>query len=159
MRPSHHDWMDLALAMARQAGSRGEIPVGAVIVDEHHQLLAAAGNQREQDHDPTAHAEMVALRLAGSRRQDWQLVGCRLYVTLEPCPMCAAAIGQARIVQVIYGVDDPKAGACGSVLNLLHGAASFHRPQILAGIREEECRQLVRQWFATLRGDPLPELN
>jgi tRNA(adenine34) deaminase len=148
---SHRRWMQLALTQARLAGSLGEIPVGAVMVDSQDQILAMVANRREQDHDPTAHAEILALRQAGQQLGTWQLPTCRLYVTLEPCPMCAAAIAQARVSQVIYGADDPKAGALGSVLNLPASAALFHRPEVISGVCEAECRDLLNQWFAQLR--------
>jgi tRNA(adenine34) deaminase len=110
------------------------------------------GNRRERDRDPTAHAEILALRQAGQRLGDWQLQGCRLYVTLEPCPMCAGAISQSRLAQVIYGADDPKAGALGSVLNLPASAASFHCPEVIGGVCEAECRRLLQEWFSRRRG-------
>lgn len=143
--------MQLALDQARLAGEAGEVPVGAVIVTPQDQILAAAGNRRERDQDPTAHAEILVLRQAGQIQQDWQLNGCRLYVTLEPCAMCAAAIAQARIAMVIYGADDPKAGAVRSVLNLFASGVLFHQPQVIGGLREQECRDLLLQWFHHLR--------
>jgi tRNA(adenine34) deaminase len=115
----HRAWMQLALEEARQAGEAGEVPVAALVVGPGEELLALSGNRRERDRDPTAHAEILALRQAGQRLGDWQLQGCRLYVTLEPCPMCAGAISQSRLAQVIYGADDPKAGALRSVLTCL----------------------------------------
>ena len=105
----HEHYMRLALAEARQALAEEEVPIGAVIVFENH-VIAAARNQREQLHDPTAHAEMIAITQAAAARQDWRLDGCTLYATLEPCPMCAGAIVQARISTVVYGAADPKAG-------------------------------------------------
>ncbi len=151
---THRYWMRLALAAAQEAGEAGEIPVGAVVVGPGEELLALSGNRRERDRDPTAHAEILALRQAGQRLGDWQLLGCRLYVTLEPCPMCAGAISQSRLAQVIYGADDPKAGALRSVLNLPASAASFHSPEVIGGVCEAECRQLLQQWFLRLRGIP-----
>jgi len=148
---SHREWMQLALDQARLAGESGDVPVGALIVDPQDRLIAQAGNRREQDRDPTAHAEILALRQAGALRQDWQLQGCRLYVTLEPCPMCAGAIAQARIATVIYGADDLKAGALRSVLNLFNTPAIFHQPQVIGGIMEAECRQILIRWFERLR--------
>ncbi len=148
---SHQDWMQLALDQARLAGAAGEIPVGAVVVDPQRGLMAAAGNRRERDHDPTAHAEILALRQAGQIRGDWQLIQCRLYVTLEPCPMCAAAISQARVDHVIYGADDPKAGALRSVLNLPAGPGCFHQPIVMGGICAEACQAILWEWFAQLR--------
>jgi tRNA(adenine34) deaminase len=149
----HQIYMQQALVQARNAGAEGEIPVGAVVVDPAGALLAAVGNRRERDHDPTAHAEILALRQAGQQWGSWYLQGCSLYVTLEPCPMCAAAIAQARISTLIYGADDPKAGAVRSVLNLYASPAIFASPQVMAGICEAECRALLREWFAHLRQD------
>lgn len=150
----HRAWMQLALETAQAAGEAGEIPVAALVVGPGEELLALSGNRRERDRDPTAHAEILALRQAGQRLGDWQLWGCRLYVTLEPCPMCAGAISQSRLAQVIYGADDPKAGALRSVLNLPACSASFHSPEVIGGVCEAECRQLLLQWFSHLRGIP-----
>lgn len=149
-RPDHRYWMQQAIAEAQAAGAAGEIPVGAVVVADHRQI-AVSGNRRERDCDPTAHAEIVALRLAGRALHRWQLQGCTLYVTLEPCPMCASAIAQARLDRVVYGADDPKAGAIRSVLNLPASAASFHQPEAIGGILETPCRQLLADWFLALR--------
>jgi tRNA(adenine34) deaminase len=143
--------MRRALEEAERAGKAGEIPVGAVVVDPNGLLLAAAGNSREQTHDPSNHAEIVAMRQAGQRLGTWQLSGCLLYVTLEPCLMCAGAISQARLAYVIYGADDPKAGALGSVMNVFASNLCLHRPQVLAGICEEPCRHLMATWFEQLR--------
>lgn len=148
---SHRHWMQEALSEAASAGQAGEVPVGALIVDPHDHVLARAQNRRERDQDPTAHAEILALRAAGSLRQDWQLLGCRLYVTLEPCLMCAAALTQARLLSVIYGTEDPKAGGLGGALNLLESRATFHKPQVIGGVCERECRVLLHQWFKDLR--------
>lgn len=143
--------MNLAIAAAREAGELGEVPVGAAIVDEGDRLLALTANRRERDCDPTAHAEILALRQAGRVLGDWKLERCRLYVTLEPCPMCAGAIVQSRLQQVIYGADDPKAGALHSAINLPASTASFHRPEAIGGICETSCRHLLQSWFARLR--------
>ncbi|MEM9568197.1 MAG: tRNA adenosine(34) deaminase TadA [Cyanobacteria bacterium P01_E01_bin.34] len=148
---SHQTWMRRAIALAKAAGAVGEIPVGALVVDGRGQVLAEGSNRRERDFDPTAHAEIVVLRQAGAIRQDWRLSDCTLYVTLEPCPMCASAISQARIVRVVYGADDPKAGAIRSVLNLPASAASFHQPEVIGGVLEQDCRQLLQNWFQQLR--------
>ncbi|MEM8714541.1 MAG: tRNA adenosine(34) deaminase TadA [Cyanobacteria bacterium P01_A01_bin.3] len=148
---SHQTWMRRAIALAKAAGAEGEVPVGALVVDGRGQLLAEGSNRRERDRDPTAHAEIVVLRQAGAVRQDWQLSDCTLYVTLEPCPMCASALSQARIARVVYGADDPKAGAIRSVLNLPASAASFHQPEAIGGVLEQDCRQLLQNWFQQLR--------
>lgn len=150
-RKRHQDWMQIALEQARLAAAQGEVPVGAVLVDAQDNLIAASGNRREQDWDPTAHAEMIVLRWGGAKRRNWHFLDCRLYVTLEPCPMCAAAICQARVGEVIYGADDPKAGALGSVLNLPSSPACFHRPRILAGIEELACQEIITRWFQQYR--------
>ncbi len=143
--------MQQALVEAHQAGAAGDVPVGAVVVDPFGSLLAGARNRREQDQDPTAHAEILVLRQAGQVWGSWKLEGCRLYVTLEPCPMCAGAIAQSRVAMVIYGTDDPKGGALGSVLNLFASSALFHRPQVMGGICEQDCRAVLSQWFQSLR--------
>lgn len=148
---NHRYWMGLALQMAEQAAQQGEVPVGAVIVTSGGELLATGANRREQDHDPTAHAEIIALRTAGHKHRDWRLEGCTLYVTLEPCAMCASAILQARLQLLVYGADDPRAGAIQSVLNLTVGPAAFHRLQVIAGVEEQACRQMLSGWFAQKR--------
>lgn len=148
----HQRWMDLALDLATAAGAAGEVPVGAVVVDDQDQAIAQAHNRRERDGDPTAHAEVLALRAAGQMRGGWNLRGCTLYVTLEPCPMCAGAIVLSRISLLVYGADDPKAGAVRSVLNLPDSAASNHRLPVLPGIRGVACRQQLQTWFAQRRG-------
>lgn len=145
-----------ALALAEAAGLAGEVPVGAVIVGPEGTLLAQGENRRERDHDPTAHAEIVALRQAGQRQQRWYLKDCRLYVTLEPCPMCAGAILQSRIAQVIYAADDPKAGALGGAINLPDSAAAHHRLHWVGGILEAPARQQLQDWFAARRQQRQP---
>ena len=155
---THCRWMKRALELAQLAGEAGEVPVGAVIVDSRGQLLEEAENRRERDRDPTAHAEILALRKAGQTLKDWHLNGCTLYVTLEPCPMCAGAIVQARIGLLVYGVDDPKTGTIRTVANIPDGACSFHRLRVLGGILESACRQQLQSWFARRREDrSLPE--
>jgi len=144
--------MTRALELAQTAGEAGEVPVGAVILDSEGQLLAEGANQKEQEHDPTAHAEIVAIRAACDRLNSWHLEGCTLYVTLEPCPMCAGAIIHARLQQLVYGIDDPKTGAIRTVLNLPDSPASNHRLQVLSGILESPCRQQLQSWFAQRRG-------
>lgn len=144
-------WMDQAIALAHQAGDRGEIPVGAIVVSPDNQVLGVGENRKERDRDPTAHAEILAIRAASKVLHDWHLTDCSLYVTLEPCPMCAGAIAQARISTLIYGADDPKTGAIRTVLNLPDSKASFHKLTVIAGIRESECQSLVQKWFKQLR--------
>lgn len=147
----HRHWMAQAMALAAAAGDAGDVPVGAVVVDEGNRLVAEGANRREQDGDPTAHAEVLALRAAGRALGSWHLGECTLYVTLEPCPMCAGAIVLSRLGTLVYGAADPKAGAIRSVLNLPASPAANHRPQVVAGILAEPCRQQLQQWFAQRR--------
>jgi tRNA(adenine34) deaminase len=149
--PEHCHWMELALDQATAAGAAGEVPVGAVIVSAQGVVISTGQNRRERDHDPSAHAEIVALRAAGQVLQNWHLNDCRLYVTLEPCPMCAGAILQARIGLLVYGADDPKAGAVRTVLNLPDSPVAFHRLSVIGGILEQPCRQQLQNWFAQRR--------
>lgn len=147
----HHRWMSRALDLAAAAGVAGDVPVGAVIVDASSQPIAQASNRREQDQDPTAHAEILALRQAGLIRGNWHLNDCTLYVTLEPCAMCAGAIGLSRIKTLVYGADDLKAGAVRSVFNLPDSPLSNHRLEVIGGFLEESCRQQLQAWFADRR--------
>ncbi|MDF5709734.1 MAG: tRNA adenosine(34) deaminase TadA [Nostoc sp. S4] len=147
----HVQWMTRALELAQAAADAGEIPVGAVIIDSTGNLLAQGENRKERDKDPTAHAEILALRTAAITLQNWHLNECTLYVTLEPCPMCAGGIVQARLGRLIYGVDDTKTGAVRTVINIPDSAASNHRLQIIGGILESACRQQLQAWFATKR--------
>ncbi|QQE66482.1 tRNA-specific adenosine deaminase [Leptolyngbya sp. BL0902] len=147
----HRHWMQHALAQAAQAEQAGDVPVGAVVIGPNNQLLASAHNRREQDQDPTAHAEILALKQASQRLGNWHLNQCTLYVTLEPCPMCAGAIILSRLGLLVYGADDPKAGAVRSRLNLPDGPASNHRLAVLAGILAEPCQQQLQRWFAQRR--------
>ena len=143
--------MNRALELAQQAGESGEVPVGAVIIDQNNQLIAEAQNRKERDFDPTAHAEILALRKAGKLLKNWHLNTCTLYVTLEPCPMCTGAILQARLGLLVYGADDPKTGTIRTVANLPDSACSFHRLSVLGGILESSCRQQLQSWFAQKR--------
>lgn len=147
----HCDWMKYALKLADIAGTLGEIPVGAVIIDAQGKLLAQAANRKEREQDATAHAEILAIRAASQTLQSWNLKNCTLYVTLEPCPMCAGAIIQSRLQLLVYGTDDPKTGAIRTVTNLPDSSCSNHRLQVLAGIKELECRQQLRTWFGQRR--------
>ena len=137
------------------------MPVGAVVVDDTGDCIGIAENRRERDRDPTGHAEILALRQAARHLGRWQLQDCTLYVTLEPCPMCAGAIIQARIRLLVYGADDPKTGAVRTILNLPDSAASFHQLKVLGGILETDCRDQLQQWFAQRRSstatDPFRE--
>jgi len=147
----HCRWMQHALELAQAAGEAGEIPVGAVIVNSSGELLAEGENRKERDKDPTAHAEIIALRSCGKILQNWHLNECTLYVTLEPCPMCAGAIVQARLRLLVYGVDDPKTGAIRTVVNIPDSACSNHRLAVIGGVRESACRLQLQSWFAARR--------
>jgi tRNA(adenine34) deaminase len=142
--------MRLALALAQEAASVGEVPVGALIVREE-QVVSQAYNLRETLEDPTAHAERLAMTLAGRSTGSWRLDGCTLYVTLEPCPMCAGAIVQARLARVVYGTSDPKAGACRSLYRLLDDPRLNHRVPFTGDILAEDCRQILRLFFQPRR--------
>lgn len=142
--------MDLALEQARLAAAAGDVPIGAVIVQEG-ELIAAAGNRREADRDPTAHAEVLAIRQAAAVLGGWRLPRTTLYVTLEPCAMCAGAIVLARIPRVVFGATDPKAGAAGSVIDVLGETALNHRPEVLGGVLAEQCGALLTSFFAVRR--------
>jgi tRNA(adenine34) deaminase len=141
-----------ALAEAAVPGpGRGEVPVGAIILDPAGAQLARAHNQRESDADPTAHAEIVAIRAAGRALGSWHLDGCTLVVTLEPCTMCAGAVVAARIARVVYGAADPKAGAAGSLWDVLRDRRLNHRAEVVGGILAEECGALLQEFFAQRR--------
>lgn len=142
--------MALALEAARACTAHGDVPIGAVVVKDD-QVLARAGNERELRKDPTAHAEVIALREAARELGGWRLPGCRLYVTLEPCAMCAGAIVLARVPEVIYGATDPKAGAAGSVLDVLAEPALNHHPEVTSGVLAAESATLLRDFFAERR--------
>jgi tRNA(adenine34) deaminase len=142
--------MALALDEARRAGEQGEVPVGAVLVIGG-EVVSARGNERERRHDPTAHAEMLVLRDAAAIVGGWRLSDATLYVTVEPCAMCAGAIVLARINRLVYGADDPKAGAAGSVLNVVDHPALNHRPAVQAGLMALEASQVLREFFAQRR--------
>ncbi|MCA9148902.1 MAG: tRNA adenosine(34) deaminase TadA [Planctomycetales bacterium] len=143
-------YMQMALAEAEQASASGEVPVGAVIVFDGR-VIASAHNQREQLHDPTAHAEMIAITQAAESLSSWRLEGCRLYVTLEPCPMCAGAIIQARIPEIVYGASDPKAGAVESMFSLLNDQRLNHQTSFRSGVLAEPCGQLLSDFFRRQR--------
>ncbi len=138
--------MQLALDEAHQAFGEAEVPIGAVIVCEGR-VIASAHNQREQLHDPTAHAEMIAITQAADALRSWRLEGCTLYVTLEPCAMCAGAIVQARIPQVVYGAVDPKAGAVDSLFQLLNDSRLNHRAEVIGGVLAEPCGRILTRFF------------
>jgi tRNA(adenine34) deaminase len=147
---SHEIYMQRALDEAEQALAEDEVPVGAVIVHQER-VIAAAHNQRELLRDPTAHAEMIAITQAAEARQSWRLDDCTLYVTLEPCPMCAGAILQARIPTVVYGAADPKAGAVRSLYTLLDDSRLNHRAAVIPGVLAERCGQILSRFFQQQR--------
>jgi len=149
---SDHYFMGEALRQAARAMEAAEVPVGAIIARQGR-IIARAFNQVEMLKDATAHAEMLAITQAEETVGDWRLTDCTLYVTKEPCPMCAGAIVHARLLRVVFGAFDPKAGAAGSVINLLQFPTLNHRCQFTGGVREPECRMLLRDFFSAQRAD------
>ena len=143
--------MDLALAEAHAAAARGEVPVGAVVVAADGTILGRAGNETEARHDASAHAELLALRAASALRGEPRLPDCDLVVTLEPCPMCAHAIGLFRIRRLIFGAYDPKGGGVEHGARVFDATSSHHKPEIVGGVRETECAALLRAFFAARR--------
>ncbi len=151
MAPAGHErWMELALEEARRAEQHGDVPIGCV-VERHGELIGTGRNERERRGDPTAHAEILALREAAAAVGSWRVLGATLYVTLEPCAMCAGAIVLARVPRVVFGCPDPKAGAAGSVLDVLAEPRLNHRPQVAGGVLEGECAELLRAFFRARR--------
>ena len=146
----HDVWMRRALNQAVAAFDQNEVPVGAVIV-HNGRIIAEACNQRETLHDPTAHAEMIAITQAAEFLGSWRLLDCTLYVTLEPCPMCAGAIVQARIPFVVYGATDPKAGACDSLFNITTDIRLNHQAAVLGGVMQDDCRAVLQEFFRQQR--------
>lgn len=153
MSMSHEDYMQEALVLAKEAAAAGDVPVGCVIVHEG-EIIARGRNRREENHDALAHAELEAIREACRVLGGWRLRDCRLYVTLEPCPMCAGGIISARIPEVFYGAKDSGIGACGSILNLFEEGFR-HRPKLRGGILQEACTEELQEFFQKLR--KLPE--
>ena len=145
------EWMQLALAEADEAAAKGEVPVGCVLVASDGTELARGHNLRESERDPTAHAEMVALRAAARRVGGWRLEGATAYVTLEPCVMCAGALVHARVARVVYGCDDPKGGALSTLYTIGDDARLNHRFEVVRGVRADECAGRLRAFFAALR--------
>ena len=144
-------YMRAALAEAAQAYALGEVPIGAVLVDEEGEIVARGHNLRERDHDATAHAEMIAIRAACERLGRWRLSSLTLYVTIEPCPMCAGAIVMSRVDRVVYGGTDFKAGACESLFNIPGHPALNHHPEVTAGVLAEECADIMKRFFRERR--------
>lgn len=143
--------MDLALSEAHAAGQRGEVPIGAAVVAADGTVLARAGNAVEAEHDASAHAELRALRRAAAARGEPRLPDCDLYVTLEPCPMCAQAISFFRIRRLVFGAYDPKGGGVEHGARVFDAASCHHRPEVIGGVREQEAAALLRGFFAGLR--------
>lgn len=146
--------MEVALDEARAAAAEGEVPVGAVVVSASGEELGRGRNRREQDQDPLAHAEMLAIAAAARRLGSWRLVGATLYVTLEPCAMCAGALVVSRVERLVYGAADPKAGYCGTLGDLVRDPRLNHRLEVTAGVAEEKAAGLLREFFARLRRGP-----
>ena len=144
--------MRLALAVAGRALPGGDVPIGAVVLDAHGTVIGEGFNRREVDADPTAHAEVLALRAAARELGQWRLEGCTLVVTLEPCTMCAGAIVLSRVDRVVFGAFDPKAGAVGSLWDVVRDPRLNHRPEVVAGVLAEECGRVLREFFETHRG-------
>jgi len=149
--PDDSYYMELALQQAALAPQAGEVPIGAVLV-HNHEVIAAGHNYREISQDPTAHAEMVVIRKAAEQLRTWRLTDTTLYVTLEPCPMCAGAIVQSRIARLVFGAWDPKAGACGSIFDIPVERRLNHRVQVMGGLLEQESRKLLQEFFRAKRG-------
>ena len=146
----HEKFMMAAIEEAGKAAAIGEVPIGAVVV-RNGEIVGRGYNLRETQKDPTLHAEMIAIREASEKLGGWRLIGCTLYVTLEPCPMCAGAIVQSRIEQVVYGARDPKAGCAGTLMNLLEEPRFNHQVPVKEGVLAEECAQLLKDFFRGLR--------
>jgi tRNA(adenine34) deaminase len=146
--------MGLALAEARAALSHGDVPIGAVVLAASGEVVGQGHNRRETDGDPTAHAEVLALRAASVSVGSWRLSGCTLVVTLEPCTMCAGAAVLARVERVVFGAYDPKAGAVGSLWDVVRDPRLNHRPEVVGGVRAEECGEVLRAFFGPHRGLP-----
>lgn len=144
--------MAAALEQARAAQAAGDVPIGAVVVDEGREVVATGRNVREADADPTGHAEVVALRAAAHERGEWRLTGCTLVVTLEPCTMCAGAAVLARVDRLVFGAYDAKAGAVGSLWDVVRDRRLNHRPEVLAGVCADEAGALLEEFFAGHRG-------
>jgi tRNA(adenine34) deaminase len=143
--------MARALDLAERAAAAGDVPVGALVVDASGEVVGEGWNLREVAQDPTAHAEVVALRAAATGLGAWRLEGCTLVVTMEPCPMCAGAAMLARVERIVLGAWDPKLGACGSVWDVVRDRRATHRAEVVGGVLEQECAEVVRRFFATHR--------
>ncbi len=147
---SHDKGMELAILEAKKAASMGEVPVGCVIM-KGEEVIGRGHNLKETLQDPTAHAEMIAIREAAEREGSWRILDATMYVTLEPCPMCAGAIVMSRISQLVIGTRDPRTGACGSIMDIVHDQRLNHRVNLTFGVMEEECASLLDEFFVKLR--------
>jgi tRNA(adenine34) deaminase len=143
--------MELALAEARMAAEAGEVPVGALVIS-NGEVIGRAGNRNLRDHDPAAHAEILALRQAARHLGNHRLTGCTLYATIEPCAMCAGAIIHARIARLVYGAKDPKAGAAGSILDVINHPRLNHKMEVVSGVLEDRCSEILQDFFRRRRG-------
>jgi tRNA(adenine34) deaminase len=150
----HERWMESAIKEAEQAYRRKEVPVGAVVVHEGR-IIGRGYNQIESLQDPTAHAEMIAITAAATSLSSRRLENCTLYVTLEPCAMCAGAVVQARLPQLVFGAPDPKAGACGTLFNIVQDARLNHRVELVSGVLEERCSGVLKEFFAKVRSEEI----
>jgi tRNA(adenine34) deaminase len=151
---AYQDWMRVALQEADEARAAGDVPVGAVVVDSTGRVIGHGHNAREATGDPTAHAEVVAIRAAAATLGGWRLDGATLIVTLEPCTMCAGAIVLARLDRVVYGAVDPKAGAAGSLWDVVRDRRLNHRPEVVGGVLADECSVMLQTWFDAKRAGP-----
>ena len=143
-------WMALALEQAQLAADKGEVPVGAVVI-HGEKVIAKTHNLRESNKDPLAHAELLAIADAAKLLGRWRLIECTLFVTLEPCPMCAGAIVNSRLDRIVYGTGDPRAGACGTIFNIVEDERLNHRPEVVRGVLKEPCSQILSKFFKDLR--------
>ena len=145
------EWVGRALDLAQESLTSGDVPVGALLVAPDGRVLGTGWNRREADGDPTAHAELLGIRAAAREAGQWRLEGCTLVVTLEPCAMCAGAAVLARLERIVFGAWDPKAGACGSVWDVVRDRRATHRVEVVGGVREDECGQILVDFFTTHR--------
>jgi len=152
MTSTDEQYVQKAIEQAKIAQENGDVPIGAVIVYQN-QIVGKAYNQREQLKDPTAHAEIIALTQAAAALQSWRLTGCTMYVTLEPCPMCAGALVLARVDRLVYGCDDPKTGACKSLYNIVQDERLNHRVEVASGVLTEDCSKLLQDFFQHRRSE------
>jgi tRNA(adenine34) deaminase len=147
----YEDLMKQAIVVAKDAFASGDVPVGAIVIDQNGNVIGTGANRRELDKDPSAHAEIVAMRMASLKLNSWRLDGCTVVVTLEPCAMCAGAIAQSRVKTLIFGAWDEKAGAVGSVWDILRDPRSPHRTEVISGVLEAECVELLGKFFKEQR--------